>query len=194
VKNAIEKQLALKEHVDGGEDADDAFPDARGKRLAELESRLSELAGDDNPNLLSETGTWGADGLADPTEKKIADVKTKVETLEKTTQDLLKAAADETEQLKSLAKINQAKNEDAKAEITEKTHELLDVAREEAAHLLDPSRAPAVNSQAKLDELFPQVVVKNEADQAILKEEDADGDAIETAGSVEKTVNPNGKV
>jgi len=191
VKEAIEKALAKKEGVDVAGDDDD-FPDARGKRLADLEKRLGELSGSsstDDAKLLTEGTNWGIEDQPDPTEAKIAEVKNKVETLEKTTQDLLKSAADETEQLKSLAKINQEKNDQLKADVTEKTHQLLDIAREEAAHLLDPAHVAAVDSQSKLNSLFPQPekVVKRDTSESTAQQE-AQGETIETATTTEKTI------
>jgi hypothetical protein len=194
VKEAIENRLAKKEGVSGD---DDDFPDARGKRLADLEKRLGELSGSsssDDDKLLTEGANWGIEDQPDPTEAKIADVKSQVETLEKTTQSLLKSAADETEQLKSLAKLNQEKNDQLKADVTEKTHQLLDIAREEAAHLLDPSHVGAVDSQSKLNAMFPQPekIIKRDTSESTAQQE-AQGEIIETVATTEKTVPDDGK-
>jgi len=192
VKDAIQRNLAKKEGVDVAGDGDD-FPDARGKRIADLEKRLGELSGGstttDDDKLLTEGTNWGIEDQTDPTEAKIAEVKNKVETLEKTTQDLLKSAADETEQLKSLAKLNADKNDALKADVTEKTHQLLDIAREEAAHLLDPSHVAAVDSQSKLNQLFPQPekIIPRDNTESTAQQE-AQGEIIETVSTTEKTL------
>jgi len=127
--------------------------------------------------------------LPDPTEAKLADVKNKVESLEQTTQTLLKSAAAETEQLKNLAQLNQVKNDQLQADVTDKTHQLLDIAREEAAHLLDPQHVAAVDSQSKLNALFPQPenMPKRDTSETTAQEE-AQGEIQETVATTEKTI------
>jgi len=192
VKEAIEEITAKMEGVGNDADGDDDFPDPRGKRLSQLEKKLKELTGDsavDDKKLLVEGANWGMEDAADPTEKKLDDVKTKVKSLEDTTQTLLASAAAETEQLKNLAKLNQAKNDQEKADVVEKTHQLLDIARDEAAHILDPEHVAAVDSQSKLNALFPQPenAVKRDTSETTAQKE-AQGEVQETVATTEKTI------
>jgi len=192
VKEAIERLTAKKEGVGNGEDGDDDYPDPRGKRLSQLEKRLKEISGettDDDKKLLTEGANWGLEDLPDPTEAKLAEVKNKVESLEQTTQTLLKSAAAETEQLKNLAQLNQVKNDQLQADVTDKTHQLLDIAREEAAHLLDPQHVGAVDSQSKLNALFPQPenMPKRDTSESTAQKE-AQGEIQETVATTEKTI------